>query len=132
MADKYHRIKNYHVSTREVGNKVIFLRKLVEGGCEHSFGIHVAAMAGMPRDIISRAMEILEDLEQKSIDSAQTSKTKAPTRQIAPPIMQMSLFEASDPKADQLKADLSSLDLNVMTPIECMLKLHELKKALDE
>ncbi len=76
LAEKYSGIKNFNVTTKEIGNKVIFLRKLVEGGCEHSFGIHVAAMAGMPRDIISRAMEILQDLEQKSIDGNGNNQQK--------------------------------------------------------
>jgi DNA mismatch repair protein MutS len=134
LADKYSRIKNHHVSTREVGNKVIFLRKLVEGGSEHSFGIHVAAMAGMPRDIISRAMEILEELEQKSINQSvdnRSSNARQKTKNIVPNTFQMSLFEASDPIAGELKAAIQDIDLNVMTPIECMLKLHELKKMLD-
>jgi DNA mismatch repair protein MutS len=132
LAEKYPRIKNYNVATKEIGNKVIFLRKLTEGGCEHSFGIHVAAMAGMPRDIISRAMEILEDLEQKSI---QGDKAGADSRNVAKNIVpnnfQLSLFEASDPVAGELKQSIKTLDLNTMTPIECMLKLHELKKLVE-
>jgi DNA mismatch repair protein MutS len=134
LAEKYNRIKNYNVTTREVGNKVIFLRKLVEGGCEHSFGIHVAAMAGMPREIISRAMEILEELEQKSIQSGnnELKPTKVKTKNIVPNNFQLSLFDAVDPVAGQLKEALSTLDLNTMTPIECMLKLHELRKMLDQ
>lgn len=134
LATKYDRIKNYNVATKEVGNKVIFLRKLVEGGCEHSFGIHVAAMAGMPRNIISRAMEILEELESKSIqsDAPSTKSTKVQTQKITPNNFQLSLFDAIDPKATQIKETVGSLDLNTMTPIECMLKLHELKKMLDE
>lgn len=132
LAEKYARIKNYNVATKEIGNKVIFLRKLTEGGCEHSFGIHVAAMAGMPRDIISRAMEILEDLEQKSI---QGEKSGADSRNVAKNIVpnnfQLSLFEASDPVAGELKQSIKTLDLNTMTPIECMLKLHELKKLVE-
>ncbi len=132
LAEKYPRIKNYNVATKEIGNKVIFLRKLTEGGCEHSFGIHVAAMAGMPRDIISRAMEILEDLEQKSI---QGEKSGADSRNVAKNIVpnnfQLSLFEASDPVAGELKQSIKTLDLNTMTPIECMLKLHELKKLVE-
>ncbi|MBK9735633.1 MAG: DNA mismatch repair protein MutS [Saprospiraceae bacterium] len=137
LAEKYPRIKNYNVATREVGNKVIFLRKLMEGGCEHSFGIHVAAMAGMPRDIINRAMEILQELEQKSIEGLPDEGRKKGTdlrnnaRQIIPNNFQMSLFETIDPLAGQLKESIKHLDLNTMTPIECMLKLHELRKLIE-
>ncbi len=134
LAEKYPHIKNYNVATKEIGNKVIFLRKLEEGGCEHSFGIHVAAMAGMPREIISRALEILEDLEKKTIEGHETNQ-KTETRQnaknIVPNQFQLSLFETADPIAGQLRQNIKTLDLNTMTPIECMLKLHELKKMLD-
>lgn len=129
LAEKYPRIKNYNVTTKEIGNKVIFLRKLVEGGCEHSFGIHVAAMAGMPREIISRAMEILQDLEQKRIENPATdSNLRTNAKNIMPNNFQLSLFETVDPAVAQMKELIKSLDLNRMTPIECMLKLHELKK----
>ncbi len=133
LAGKYDRIKNYHVATREVSNKVVFLRKLVEGGCEHSFGIHVAAMAGMPREIISRAMEILEDLEQKSIDAdgAEQHSVRTQARQISPANMQLNLFETADPVAGQIREEIAGLDINTMTPIDCMLRLRELKKLID-
>ena len=134
LAEKYPRIKNYNVATREIGNKVIFLRKLMEGGCEHSFGIHVAAMAGMPRDIITRAMEILEDLESKTIeghDDPNRKDTRQNAKNIVPNNFQLSLFETADPIAGELKQNIKTLDLNTMTPIECMLKLHELKKILE-
>ncbi len=134
LAEKYPRIKNYNVATREIGNKVIFLRKLMEGGCEHSFGIHVAAMAGMPRDIITRAMEILEDLESKTIeghDDPNKKDTRQNAKNIVPNNFQLSLFETADPIAGELKQNIKTLDLNTMTPIECMLKLHELKKLLE-
>lgn len=135
LAEQYPRIKNYNVATREMGNKVIFLRKLTEGGCEHSFGIHVAAMAGMPKVIIERAQEILAELEQKTIHGPgknQTSRaTKAPVRQI-PPAYQLSIFETVDTTAGKLKTTIQSLDINTMSPIECMMKLIELKKILEE
>lgn len=132
LAEKYPRIKNYNVTTKEIGNKVIFLRKLVEGGCEHSFGIHVAAMAGMPREIINRAMEILEDLEQKRIESPEANANiRDNAKNIAPNNFQLSLFETVDPIVGQMKELIKTLDLNTMTPIECMLKLHELKKLND-
>lgn len=135
LAEQYPRIKNYNVATREVGNKVIFLRKLVEGGCEHSFGIHVAAMAGMPKEIIQRAQEILVELEQKTINTQQNitsdRPTKAPVKNI-PPSYQLSIFETVDTTAGKLKSTIQSLDINTMSPIECMLKLVELKKLMDE
>jgi DNA mismatch repair protein MutS len=134
LAEKYPRIKNFNVATKEIGNKVIFLRKLTEGGCEHSFGIHVAAMAGMPRDIITRAMEILQDLERKTIegnDVTTNNDTRQNAKNIIPNNFQLSLFETSDPIAGELKNSIKTLDLNTMTPIECMLKLHELKKLID-
>lgn len=133
LADKYPRIKNFNVATRQIGSKVIFLRKLVEGGCEHSFGIHVAAMAGMPKEIITRAMEILEGLENKSIDGDQEGhQTKKSVKNIVPDNFQLSLFEAADPIGSLLKESISELDLNSMTPVECMLKLIELKKIADD
>jgi DNA mismatch repair protein MutS len=139
LAEKYPRIKNFHVSTRELANKVIFLRKLVEGGCEHSFGIHVAAMAGMPRSIVERATEILHELEQKSIQS-KDNHTQTPARQntreqvksIASNAFQLSIFETVDPLAGKLKDAIKTLDINKMTPIDCMLKLNELRKLVQE
>lgn len=136
LAEQYPRIKNYNVATKEAGQKVIFLRKLEEGGCAHSFGIHVAAMAGMPVDIIKRAREILIELEQKTIntkpDSDQVQKqTKAPVKNIQP-AYQLNIFETVDNQAGKLKSLIQTLDINTMSPIECMLKLVELKKILEE
>jgi DNA mismatch repair protein MutS len=134
LANKYTKIKNYHVSTKEVGNKVIFLRKLTEGGSEHSFGIHVAAMAGMPKVIIDRANEILSELEKKSIqskDGIHTKETKSKLKDISPSTYQLSIFETHDPEAGKIKQALSDLDLTTMTPIECMIKLNELKKMIE-
>jgi DNA mismatch repair protein MutS len=109
---------------------------MMEGGCEHSFGIHVAAMAGMPKDIILRAMEILEDLEKKTIESSGSHDNGSINRResaknILPNNFQMNLFETIDPLAGQLKQAISTIDLNTMTPIECMLKLHEMKKLIE-
>ncbi len=135
LANSYPRIRNYHVTTKEVGNKVIFLRKLTEGGSEHSFGIHVAAMAGMPKSIIERATEILHELEKKSIDSKEGTnhkKVKSKLQQMPSQAYQLSIFESHDPKAGQLKDIIMHLDLTTMTPIECMIKLNELKKILSE
>ncbi|MCP4441307.1 MAG: DNA mismatch repair protein MutS [Aureispira sp.] len=129
LADRFPRIKNYNIATKEVGQKVIFLRKLQPGGSKHSFGIHVAKMAGMPRYIVERANEILTQLEQKSIgaDSIddKLERVQAP--------MQLSIFGAeADPKLEKLKETLEDVDPNRMTPIECMLKLNELKGMLED
>ncbi|MDC0230910.1 DNA mismatch repair protein MutS [Aureispira] len=128
LADRFPRIKNFNVATKELNNKVIFLRKLQEGGSKHSFGIHVAKMAGMPRYVVERANEILVQLEQKSIDAGNLD---AKVKNISSPV-QLSFFEtALDPKLAELKEQVEDLDLNRLTPIECMLKLDELKKLLD-
>lgn len=136
LANLYPRIKNYHVSTKEVGNKVIFLRKLTEGGSEHSFGIHVAAMAGMPKQIIERANEILVELEQKSIETKETTRTtrdlKKKVQNLQSSAYQLSIFETHDPMMAEIKDKLTALDLSTMTPIECMMKLNELKSLLDK
>ncbi len=136
LADKFPRIKNFNVSVREVGNKVIFLRKLAEGGSQHSFGIHVARMAGMPRSIVERAAHILQQLELKSVDDTSSGdgpqSNRASTQQIAPQAYQLSIFETVDPTAGKIKQALQDIDLNRLTPIECMLKLDALKKLLDE
>jgi DNA mismatch repair protein MutS len=138
LANKFPRIKNFHIATREVGQKVIFLRKLTAGGSQHSFGIHVASMAGMPRSIVERAAHILGQLEQKSIENGLESQdgiktNKADTAQIAAAdAYQLSIFETVDPTAGKLKEAIQDLDLNRMTPIDCMMKLNELIKLLEE
>ena len=137
LANKFSRIKNYNISTKEVGQKVIFLRKLVPGGSKHSFGIHVAKMAGMPRSIVERAAHILTQLEQKSIENNMDhpdgiQSDKADTSSISTDALQLSIFETVDPTAGRLKEEIQDLDINTMTPIECMMKLNELKKILDE
>lgn len=131
LAEKFPRIRNYNIATKEVGQKVIFLRKLVPGGSQHSFGIHVAKMAGMPKTIVERAAQILTQLEQKVIENQSGTNVKKPnTRQISDPI-QLNIFEASDPAAERLKEALMKLDLNAMTPIECMMKLNELRTMVE-
>lgn len=135
LANKFNRIKNFNIATKEIGQKVIFLRKLVPGGSHHSFGIHVAHMAGMPRSIVERATHILKQLEQKSIDNevgGDVKANKADTAQISPENYQLSIFETVDPVAGKLKESLVDLNINNMTPIECMMKLNELKKLLEE
>lgn len=126
LADRYSRIRNYHVATKEAGQKVIFLRKLTEGGSQHSFGIHVARMAGMPRTVVQRASEILLQLEQKHIDETGNTQLQQSLQQLSN--IQTAVYQPADETAMQLKEIVSKLDLNTLTPIECMLKLHELKR----
>lgn len=123
LADRHERVKNYSVSTKQVGQKVIFLRKLVEGGAEHSFGIHVARMAGMPVAIIQRAQEILQVLENQSVDG------DIPTDRITAPL-QLNMFDAGDKRWEEVIQAIEAMDLNSTTPIECMLKVSEWKKKL--
>ncbi len=134
LANKFPRIKNYNIATKEIDQKVIFLRKLVAGGSHHSFGIHVAKMAGMPPNIVKRATQILGQLEQKSIVNSKSEggipAKKANTKDISTENYQLNIFETVDPKAKKLQEALESLDLNAMTPIECMMKLNELKGLL--
>jgi DNA mismatch repair protein MutS len=135
LAGKYGRIKNYNIAVRELNNTVIFLRKLEAGGCEHSFGIHVAQMAGMPFSIIARANEILHELEQKSI-SKETKTQKEISNTLSAlttaSSYQMSIFETNDPSIAKLKEVLDNVNINNMTPIDCMLKLKELQEILGE
>lgn len=135
LANKYDRVKNYNVATKEVGQKVIFLRKLVPGGSKHSFGIHVARMAGMPIEVLKRANEILKQLELKSITSENGIKNpdlSDQVKDIEPDPYQLSIFETVDPVAGKLKQALEDVQLNSMTPIECMMKLNELKALIED
>ncbi len=132
LADRYERIKNYSVSTKEVSNKVIFLRKLIEGGSNHSFGIHVAQMAGMPKEIVGRAQEILHELEKKSFEAGEESSQLSSKLDNVNSAMQLSIFETVDPVAGQIKEALMNVDIHRMTPIDCMMKLNELKKMIEE
>ncbi|MDH3651526.1 MAG: DNA mismatch repair protein MutS, partial [Saprospiraceae bacterium] len=134
LAGKFPRIKNYHVSTKEVGNKVIFLRKLKPGGSQHSFGIHVAKMAGMPIQILKRASALLVQLEQKSLANGETQKDhiEQTLHDLEAQSLQLNFFEQNDPAAAKLRQTLHDLNVNTMTPIECMLKLNELKQILED
>jgi DNA mismatch repair protein MutS len=128
LANRFPRIKNFHVRTREVGQKVVFLRKLAPGGTNHSFGIHVAKMAGMPQSLVDRAYQILADLEAKHIGNP--SDTAANALAIAPPV-QLKIVDA-DSLPQQLKTEIIQLDLNTMTPMDALWKLHELKKLAEK
>jgi DNA mismatch repair protein MutS len=126
LSADFPKIKNFNVSVKEVGNKVIFMRKLKEGGSEHSFGIHVAQMAGMPNPIVLRAAEIMTHLEKDK----EMSKTADKMNSIPKNNFQLSMFEM-DPKFQQAKELLDQIDINTISPIEALLKLHEIKKKLD-
>jgi DNA mismatch repair protein MutS len=134
LEPKFDRIKNFNVTTKEVGNKVIFLRKLVKGGSKHSFGIHVARMSGMPRSIIDRAYEVMEQLEQKMQLRSGTEEniSKKLEKMDTSRAYQMSIFDVLDETGGKLKEEISQLNLNSMTPIECMLKLNELRKIIED
>jgi DNA mismatch repair protein MutS len=127
LTSTHERIKNFHVATQETDNKVLFLRTLVEGGTEHSFGIHVAKMAGMPKSILFRAQRILVELEKKETEIG-GQRPKVPAQNP----MQLSIFEHVDPLAAKLKEMIADLNINQLTPVECMLKLIEMKKFMDE
>lgn len=131
LAERYDRIKNFCISTREIGHKVIFLRKLIPGGSNHSFGIHVAQMAGMPHAIVSRAQEILHELELKSFETSEGGSNIAAKLDNVGNALQLSIFETVDPTAGKLKQALMEIDIHRMTPIDCMLKLNELKKLIE-
>lgn len=124
----YHRIKNYHVATHETGRDVVFLRKLKKGGSQHSFGIHVAKMAGMPDSILTRAGKILRQLEQKMGDKKESDAVNIPVQEF-----QLQLFgsESNNNKEyEELLSFINEVDVNSMTPIECMIKLKELKELV--
>lgn len=128
LENRFPRIKNYHITNKEVGNKVIFLRKLAAGGSTHSFGIHVARMAGMPTALINRANEILKELEA-SRDTPHTSLEHA-VKEIAGPKMQLSIFDAHTVTFDTIRNLLENVDINQLTPVEALLKLQEIKSKL--
>ena len=129
MERSFPRVKNYNVSVKEVGNKVIFLRKLVPGGSEHSFGIHVAKMAGMPKSIVSRANEILKQLEKENRQEGITGKS---VKAVATPAegYQLSFFQLDDPVLSQVRDEIRDLDVNNLTPIEALNKLNEIKRII--
>ncbi len=132
MERSFPRIKNFNVSVKEVGNKVIFLRKLVPGGSEHSFGIHVAKMAGMPKCIVNRADEILKQLESEkrqegAISDSSVKKTPV-TGQSGN--YQLSFFQLDDPVLSQVRDEIKNMDLNNLTPLEALNKLSEIRKII--
>lgn len=132
LEDKFPRIKNYHITNKEVGNKIIFLRKLARGGSTHSFGIHVARMAGMPPSLINRANEILKQLETKHVTEGEPGDTgiAQALKQINQPRMQLSIFDAHTETFNEIRSLLEGMDINRLTPVEALLKLQEIKSKL--
>lgn len=151
MTNTFPRIKNYNVSVKEIGNKILFMRKLVAGGSEHSFGIHVAKMAGMPKKVLDRANEVLAQLESQreggnksTVDSRQFKKEKKKNEFQASVTlsgvegqqssiddgMQLSFFQLNDPVLENIKDELQKTDINTLTPVEALMKLNEIKKMI--
>ncbi|HVX27509.1 MAG TPA: DNA mismatch repair protein MutS [Parafilimonas sp.] len=125
LENKFPRIKNFHITNKEVGNKIIFLRKLAPGGSTHSFGIHVAKMAGMPQQLIKRANEVLKQLEEKNDETHQSNIKK-----IAAPQVQLSIFDAHSQTFENIREILENIDINRLTPVEALMKLNEIKNLL--
>lgn len=130
MEKSFPRIKNYNVSVKESNGKVIFLRKLVRGGSEHSFGIHVARLAGMPRSIVERANVILAELEERSKKGELASARPSVPSQQASEGVQMSFFQLDDPVLCQIRDEILTLDINNLTPVEALNKLNEIKRIV--
>lgn len=142
MATTMQRIKNFNVSVKEAGNKVLFMRKLVPGGSEHSFGIHVAKMAGMPKKVLDRANQILSELEgQREGKNQQAVGSKAAGKEISSEFqsggkpqttdnLQLSFFQLNDPVLENIKDELQKTDINTLTPVEALMKLNEIKKMI--
>lgn len=130
MHKRFDRIKNYNVSVKEMGKKVLFLRKLVPGGSAHSFGIHVARIAGMPSFVIQRAEQVLKDLESSHASVGSGAKGKKTTKEVLSETanMQLSFFQLNDPVLENIHDELISIDINTLTPVEALMKLHEIKK----
>jgi DNA mismatch repair protein MutS len=126
MTVNFERIKNFHVSIQEHKGTIIFLRKLIWGGSEHSFGIHVAKLAGMPSKVVNRANEVLKTLEK----SRSQSNSKETTKAITDENMQLSFFQLDDPVLENIREELTKIDINTLTPIEALMKLNSIKKMI--
>lgn len=124
MSELLPRIQNYNVSVKELKDTVLFIRKLVKGGSAHSFGIHVAKMAGMPQMVIQKAQKLLKKLEKNhSSDALNTIKSTKDE-------MQLNIFNMDDPLLEEIREDILNLDINTLTPVEALMKLNELKRML--
>ncbi len=126
MSETFERIKNYNVSVKELKDTVLFLRKLVPGGSAHSFGIHVAKMAGMPQQVVRRATKMMEKLEKSHGSEELTGKLKEATEDE----MQLSFFNLDDPLLEQIKEEILHTDIDTLTPVEALMKLNEIKRML--
>ncbi|MCH4553265.1 DNA mismatch repair protein MutS [Aestuariibaculum lutulentum] len=125
MTETFKRIKNFNVSVKELKDNVLFLRKLVEGGSEHSFGIHVAKMAGMPQQVLRRANQVLKKLEKSHSSEELTEKVKSMENE-----MQLSFFNLDDPLLENIKEEILETDIDTLTPVEALMKLNEIKRML--
>lgn len=131
MSSKFERIHNYNVSVKETGTKILFVRKLVPGGSEHSFGIHVARLAGMPTQVLSRAEDILKQLEashEMEVKGSASGKSSNKKKKESDSPMQLSFFQLNDPVLEQIREELVTIDINTLTPVEALMKLNEIKK----
>ena len=126
LENRFSGIRNFHITNKEIGNKIVFLRKLATGGTTHSFGIHVAKMAGMPSSLIDRANEILKQLETKPLDREPAESLK----NLPAPRLQLNIFDQHSEVFDQIRQKLESFDVNRLTPVEALLKLNEIKSLL--
>ena len=133
MATSFSRIKNYHISVKEIRNKIIFLRKLTEGGSEHSFGIHVARMAGMPQNVLKKSEEMLTKLEKSHSHQNLTQGTpKKSGQRKTESDYQLSFIQLNDPLLEQIRDDILNTDINTLTPVEALMKLNEIKGLLNK
>jgi len=127
MASSFSRIKNFHVSVKEMGKKIIFLRKLKKGGSEHSFGIHVAEMAGMPKKVLERARQMLKVLEKNhSADALKNTNSKIYDDEN----LQLSFIQLDDPLLQEIKEDILNTNIDTLTPVEALMKLNKIKNLL--
>jgi DNA mismatch repair protein MutS len=127
MTEQFQRIKNFHVSVKEINNKILFLRKLEPSGSEHSFGIHVARMAGMPYQVLKRAEEVLKQLEERR--EKDDNKAKITKREEG---YQLSFITLDDPLLLDIKEEIIDLDINSLTPVEALMKLNDIKNMLQK
>ena len=134
MQERFQRIVNLNVTVREVDGKIIFLRKLAQGGSNHSFGIHVAQLAGMPKRIVRRAEEVLKQLEssRKQLDRSEGGEPSVATASPAALAsdVQLSFFQLDDPVLEQVREQILDLDINNLTPVEALMKLNEIQKVV--
>ena len=131
MEKNFARIKNYNVSVKEIDGKVIFLRKLEKGGSEHSFGIHVADIAGMPKSIVRRANVVLKELEAENSQVGVVGKPTARKIEQSREGMQLNFFQLDDPILCQVRDEILGLDVNNLTPVEALNKLNDIKKIVE-